>query len=215
MEDLNGIERIWLIFHFHVAQNWKSKVFPPRGDSKISLFATRSPHRPNPIGLSCVKIIAIQKRTITIKGHDLIDGTPIFDIKPYISFADSFPKSPAGWIDQVENHHHYEILWSDLANEQINWLGQNSKWPVKRLAGQILSSGIRPSRDRIRKCSDEDWELACKSWRLRISKITDDSILIKKIYSGYSNNDLNYMVDSAWDDMDEHRSFNKIFESEI
>ena len=213
LEDLKGIQRIWVIFHFHLAQNWKTKVFPPRGERKISLFATRSPHRPNPIGLSCVELIKVDKRVLKIKGHDLVNGTPVFDIKPYIPYADAFTKSSAGWIDNVDDHRHFEIIWSDKALDQITWLNQNSQWPIKRLAGQILSAGIRPERDRITKINKTDWELACKSWRLSIKQFSEDTILIQNIYTGYSLEDLNSNVDSRWQDMDEHRKFIKFFQN--
>ena len=211
LEDLKGIQRIWLVFHFHLAQNWKSKVFPPRGDRKISLFATRSPHRPNPIGLSCVELIELHKRKLVIKGHDLVNDTPIIDIKPYIPYADAFPQSSAGWIDKVDKHKHYEVIWSDKASDQISWLQQNSQWPIKRLAGQILSAGIRPERDRLSQLNETEWELACKSWRLLVTKLSESCILVKDIYTGYNSTELNGSGDSKWNDMDEHREFRKLF----
>ena len=210
IEDLKGIERLWLVFHFHLSEGWKRKVFPPRGDKKISVLATRSPHRPNPIGLSCVKLLEVKGNTLKISGHDLIDQTPIFDIKPYIPFADSFENSAAGWLDEVENHQHFDVLWEDAAYEQIQWLEQHSKWQIKRLASQILSAGIRPSRDRIKKLDDQNFELACKSWRLRCYQ-NEQAIHIDKIYSGYDAEALNSDTDSKWQDMGEHRSFTEIF----
>jgi tRNA-Thr(GGU) m(6)t(6)A37 methyltransferase TsaA len=100
--DLAGFERIWLVFVFHRSEGWKAEVRPPRGGGKRSVLATRSPHRPNPIGLSAVELVAVEDRALRVRGMDLLDGTPILDIKPYVPYADAFPSSRAGWIDAID-----------------------------------------------------------------------------------------------------------------
>ncbi len=100
--DLAGFDRIWLIFAFHRSEGWKAEVRPPRGGGKRSVLATRSPHRPNAIGLSAVELVAVGDGALQIRGMDLLDGTPILDIKPYVPYADAFPASRAGWIDQID-----------------------------------------------------------------------------------------------------------------
>ena len=103
LRDLEGFERIWLIFLFHRSEGWVPAVRPPRGPRvKRGVFATRSPHRPNPIGLSAVELAGIQDRTLRLRGVDLLDGTPVLDLKPYVPYADAFPASAAGWIDAVD-----------------------------------------------------------------------------------------------------------------
>ena len=102
LQDLGGFERVWLIFSFHRSEGWKSRVKPPRGGPKRGVLATRSPHRPNAIGLSAVELIKIEGRTLHLKGVDLLDGTPVLDIKPYVPYADSFPEAKAGWIDELD-----------------------------------------------------------------------------------------------------------------
>ena len=99
---LKGFERIWLIFAFHRSEGWKAEVRPPRGGGKRSVLATRSPHRPNAIGLSAVELIGIEPGALRVRGIDLLDATPILDIKPYVPYADAFPDSRAGWIDQLD-----------------------------------------------------------------------------------------------------------------
>src|SRR5262249_2374077 len=99
LEDLRGFNRIWVIFWFHKNTHWKPKVLTPHGPPKRGLFATRSPHRPNPLGLSCLEIASIKGLKIEVINHDLIDGTPILDIKPYISYADAWPNSQQGWLE--------------------------------------------------------------------------------------------------------------------
>ena len=102
LQDLRGFERIWLIFAFHRSEGWKSTVKPPRGGPKRGVLATRSPHRPNPIGLSAVELIEVGERRLRVRGLDLLDGTPILDIKPYVPYADAFADARAGWIDQLD-----------------------------------------------------------------------------------------------------------------
>ena len=100
--DLEGFERIWLVYVFHRSDGWKAEVRPPRGGGKRSVLATRSPHRPNAIGLSAVNLIAVDPTSLQVRGIDLLDGTPILDIKPYVPYADAFPDSLAGWIDEID-----------------------------------------------------------------------------------------------------------------
>ena len=102
IQDLDGFDRVWLIFAFHRSEGWKTRVKPPRGGPKRGVLATRSPHRPNSIGLSAVELVAIDGRTLHLRGVDLLDGTPVLDIKPYIPYADAFPDARAGWIDELD-----------------------------------------------------------------------------------------------------------------
>lgn len=113
-EALRGLEdtsHIWLIWEFSEAKcsKFSPTVRPPRlgGNKRLGVFATRSPFRPNPIGLSCVEIIEIKLHTsegptIIVGGADLMDGTPIYDIKPYIPYADSFPNARCGFVENSE-----------------------------------------------------------------------------------------------------------------
>lgn len=102
LQDLGGFERVWLIFSFHQSEGWRPIVKPPRGGSKRGVLATRSPHRPNAIGLSAVELVCIEGRTLHLRGVDLLDGTPVLDIKPYVPYADAFPIAKAGWIDELD-----------------------------------------------------------------------------------------------------------------
>ena len=103
LQDLEGFQRIWLIFAFHRSDGWAPRVQPPRGPrGKRGVLATRSPHRPNAIGLSAVELVSIEGRVLHLRGVDLLDGTPVLDLKPYVPYADAFPGSRAGWIDAVD-----------------------------------------------------------------------------------------------------------------
>ena len=103
LQDLAGMERVWLVWWFHRNTDWRPLVLPPRGSSqRRGVFATRSPHRPNPLGLTCVPLLGVEGRRLLLGRCDLVDGTPVFDIKPYVAEHDAFPESRAGWIDAVD-----------------------------------------------------------------------------------------------------------------
>ena len=100
--DLKDFDRIWVLFEFNYSRGARHTVKPPRGDgTPRGLFATRSPHRPNPIGLSCVRCLNVVGRKIFIRDHDLLHGTPVLDIKPYLPYCDAHPDAQAGWVDDM------------------------------------------------------------------------------------------------------------------
>jgi tRNA-Thr(GGU) m(6)t(6)A37 methyltransferase TsaA len=102
LRDLLGVERIWVLSLLHRSGTWGPTVRPPRGPRvRRSVFATRSPDRPNPLGLSAMQLLHIEGVRLHVRGVDLLDGTPILDIKPYVPYADSVPGSRAGWIDEI------------------------------------------------------------------------------------------------------------------
>ncbi len=103
LKDLEGFEYIWVLSWLHLNKGWNPQVVPPRGpEVKRGLFATRAPHRPNPIGLSALRLTGIEGRTLRVRGIDLLDGTPVLDIKPYIPYSDAFPKAKAGWLEGLK-----------------------------------------------------------------------------------------------------------------
>jgi tRNA-Thr(GGU) m(6)t(6)A37 methyltransferase TsaA len=99
-QDLDGFERIWLVSFMHLNRAFgRPTVRPPRGGSKRGLLATRAPHRPNPIALSCVELLAVKGPVLQVRGLDLLNDTPVLDIKPYIGAFDAFPESKIGWLE--------------------------------------------------------------------------------------------------------------------
>jgi tRNA-Thr(GGU) m(6)t(6)A37 methyltransferase TsaA len=105
LEDLGGFSHVWLICHLHLNHGWKPDVMPPRGPRRRrGLFATRAPHRPNQLSLSAVEItsVDVDRGRVEIRGLDLLDGTPVLDLKPYVPYCDAFPDANAGWIEELQ-----------------------------------------------------------------------------------------------------------------
>ena len=125
LRGLEGFSHLWLLWGFNT-DSWSPTVRPPRlgGNTRMGVFATRSPFRPNPIGLSSVRLVRIEKGELLVSGADVMDGTPIYDIKPYLSFSDSHPEAVNGF---AEEHKGYglqvtgcgdsvpESIWRDIA----------------------------------------------------------------------------------------------------
>ncbi len=129
LRGLEGFSHIWLIWEFSANRRrdpnvqWQPTVRPPRlgGNEHKGVFATRSPFRPNPLGLSCVKIDSIELASadgpiINVLGADLMDGTPIYDIKPYIKYADSRPEAVCGYVDDLDERQLKVVLPTEMSD---------------------------------------------------------------------------------------------------
>lgn len=152
LRGMEGFSHLWLIWVFSESlknmDSWSPTVRPPRlgGNVRMGVFATRSPFRPNPIGLSSVKISRIELNTpegpvIYVKGADLMNGTPILDIKPYLPFTDSHPEALGGYTDQTRLQEPLEVIIpDDIRTTLLNKIGQ------ERLSAlcQVLSQDPRP-----------------------------------------------------------------------
>lgn len=146
LRGLEGFSHLWLIWSFSQAirPHWSPTVRPPRlgGNTRMGVFATRSPFRPNDIGLSCVKLLSVEPSTpegpvLTVAGADLMDGTPIFDIKPYISYADCQPDATGGFTDTAKDF----LLDVEFPQELLSHIPQDRR---AALLG-VLSHDPRPS----------------------------------------------------------------------
>lgn len=152
---LEEFSHLWLVFIFHknnqTAENkqWSPTVRPPRlgGNKRVGVFATRSPSRPNPIGLSLVQFHGIKKENgklfLRLSNIDLVDGTPILDIKPYIPYADAKPDALAGFA-QSEPQALMEVKFSEKAAKQIE-LSLHSHPNLQQLISEVLQQDPRPA----------------------------------------------------------------------
>lgn len=146
LRGLEAFSHLWIIWQFSkaVKSDWSPTVRPPRlgGNTRMGVFATRSPFRPNNMGLSSVKILGVQKTeqygtVIRVAGADLMDGTPIFDIKPYIPYCDSHPDATGGFTDTASDF----ILNVEIAPEHLEKFPQNKRDALL----ELLSHDPRPS----------------------------------------------------------------------
>ena len=187
LRDLEGMERLWLIWWFHRAESWRPLVLPPRGPSqRRGVFSTRSPHRPNPIGMTPTRLLGVEGLRLLLGPCDLLEGTPILDIKPYVPAYDAFPDSAAGWIDTVEalqaRPPQYSVTWGPLAVEQADWLRRAWSVDFQQRLEQILERDPRPHRTRrIRHLTGGGFEIGCGSWRaeFRVEGTTVEVLRLK------------------------------------
>ena len=155
-EALRGIEgysHLWLIWQFHKAEreDWSPTVRPPRlgGNRRMGVFATRSPFRPNPIGLSSVRLLGVEKTeeglTLLVSGADILDGTPIYDIKPYLAFTDSHPDAVGGFADPVRDRRAEVIIPEEL----LSLIPEGDRDTLRALLEQDPRPSYKGEGDRI------------------------------------------------------------------
>lgn len=154
-EAFRGVEEythLWLIWGFSevVEGKWSPTVRPPRlgGNRRMGVFATRSPFRPNPVGLSCVQLQRVEIRekegpVLIVKGADLMDGTPIYDIKPYLAYIDSHPEAEGGFADEVKEY----VLAVEIPERYFSKIPEEKRKVLK----QILMQDPRPAYQKDEK----------------------------------------------------------------
>ena len=185
--DLDAWEYLWVVFVFHRnvedGRGWRPKVLPPRSRTKRGVFATRSPHRPNPIGLSVVRLQSIEGLTLHVANVDLLDGTPVLDLKPYVAYADAYPDARGGWLDEAEQARAWEVVFSTEAEAELTWL-RDAGCDLKDEIATALALGPQPhAYRRIRKDGDA-LRLAVKEWRVRF-RADERRVEVERILSGY------------------------------
>ncbi len=167
LADLEGFDKIWLVYWFNRNTGWKPKIQVPRGPrTKRGVFATRSPHRPNPIGLSLVSLLEVKGRILRVGGVDILDKTPLLDIKPYLPGTEAFPEAQAGWLAEVGTQE-FEVLWSPKSLELAAEVKVEFNVDLVPHAERILSQDPLPHPyKRIKRNTDGSYTLAMKYWRI-------------------------------------------------
>ena len=216
LDSLHGFEKIWLIYRFHHNENWKPMVMPPRGPrTKRGVFATRSPYRPNPLGLSCVDLVGIEGRKIFVRGFDLLDETPIYDIKPYLPYADAFPKAHGGWTEGLDQAA-FSVQLSSPAQEKLSWLeGAGVSQFREFLLSQLENDPLDEERKRVRRADEPgaSHELSYRTWRALFD--CDEAtreVRVLEIASGYSPDELS-AIEDPYRDKATHRLFLRKFKT--
>jgi tRNA-Thr(GGU) m(6)t(6)A37 methyltransferase TsaA len=145
---LEAFSHVWISFVFHqtLERGWQPLVRPPRlgGNAKVGVFASRSTHRPNPLGLSLVELVSVTTESgvsLQLAGADLLDGTPVLDIKPYIPFVESRPDAAGGFVDGPPPL--LQVEWSDAAQRQLTGLAPPAGFAT--LVEQVLAQDPRPA----------------------------------------------------------------------
>jgi tRNA-Thr(GGU) m(6)t(6)A37 methyltransferase TsaA len=148
---LEGFSHLWLIFVFHeaLAEGWRPTVRPPKlgGRRKVGVFASRSPHRPNPIGLSAVAFLGFHQDAdglaLRLGGVDLLDGTPVLDVKPYVPYADCLPQASSGFVPAPRDQER-EVIFSPPALAQARAADPDGTRRLAELITQVLRQDPRP-----------------------------------------------------------------------
>lgn len=210
LTDLGGFDRIWVIYQFHLNPGWKPMVRPPRHlRRKVGVFATRSPHRPNPLGLTCLRLLRIEGLRLIVTEYDLLDGTPIFDIKPYLAYADAFPDAARGW---TQNHDPdpWTVVFDSAVKEDLDWLLRDGGLNLRAYARlQLQHEPENGERKRIATdpSREDGYCLSYRTWRLfYLVEQGARVVRVDRVGSGYRAEDLASDED-PYEDKDVHRRF--------
>ena len=182
LRGLDGYSHIWLIWQFSeaVRKDWSPTVRPPRlgGNKRMGVFATRSPYRPNPIGLSSVKLIGIEHTkdegyVLIVSGADLLDGTPIYDIKPYLPFTDSHPEATAGFSEPVREY----ALNVDFCKELLSKIDISKQNALVK----ILEHDPRPS---YQDAPEREYGMRFSDYEI-FFKVAENSLTVTRVETVY------------------------------
>lgn len=219
LQDLEGWERIWVLFWFHQNSTWRPKVLPPRSTTgRKGVFATRAPYRPNPLGLSALRLDRIDGLTVHVEGVDMLDGTPVLDIKPYVPYTDAWPAARSGWLeDTVPDHGRggaaadpvdaYQLSFAAAASEQARWIEAQTGLPIRERIMAILSIGPAPHPYRRIRRDGDAFRLAVREWRVRFS-VAGRQVKVEEIGSGFRAAQLASPGDEI---IEAHRAFVRAF----
>ena len=213
VEDLARWELIWVIFWFHLNTGWRPKVLPPRSmTGRKGVLATRSPHRPNPIGLSVVRLERVDGLTLHIRDADMLDGTPVLDLKPYIAYADAHPNAGTGWLEDAaatsccrqspDPVRAYVVEFEPLPAEQAAWIEAQTGLALRERIQSTLALGPAPHPYRRIRAVNGWMQLAVKEWRVRFL-VDERKIQVIDITSGFKASQL----DGGDADLQPHRDY--------
>ncbi len=208
---LRGLEEMthcWLIFHFHQCEaEPKPLIRPPRRpEIQVGVWATRSPYRPNYLGLTLAQIVSISEGKLHVSRLDLLDQTPILDIKPYSQEADHASEPlKQGWIDEIE---HWSSVLTTLAQQQVKWLESQGMTEIRDvLQSQLGTPPHQEYRKRIQLLDSSKGVLSYRTWRIHFHLDSVHRIYsVLSLNSGYSRGELQEPQD-PYGDKDLHRRF--------
>jgi tRNA (adenine37-N6)-methyltransferase len=182
LNDLDTWSHIWVVFWFHLNAGWRPMVRPPRGQRRRGVFATRSPHRPNPLGLSVVKLERRVGLTLEVSALDILDGTPVLDLKPYVAYTDALPNATGGWLDTSPSAEHV-VTFSPRADSQLRFLGVAGDELRDTLQQTLILGSEQPKYRRIRRLGT-GFQIAVKDWRAEFT-VEAGVVRVLGVRSGY------------------------------
>jgi tRNA-Thr(GGU) m(6)t(6)A37 methyltransferase TsaA len=204
LEDIQSFNFIWVVFWFHLNTTWKPKVSPPRSGLRRGVFATRSPYRPNPIGLSVVELLKVDGLTLSVQSLDILDGTPVLDLKPYIPYVDSLPEASSGWLEAPSDPQpEFAVEFSTLASEQLSFLRSRFALEIAERFVAALKLGPEPQAFRRIRRDGSGYVIAVKDWRARFIA-GERTITVLDFQTGHRPQVLATAPDAA---LDAHRAF--------
>lgn len=217
LRDLEGFSHIWVVFYFHHAHKQKRSllVHPPRSDQRVGVFASRSPHRPNSIGMSLVRLERIDNTILYVQAHDLLDHTPVLDIKPYLPYADSASHARYGWVETAEKEAMWRVTFSPRVTAHLAWLTSRGLSVLHSFIERELSwRPTQTTRKRITPRQEADcWTLAYRTWRIDYTLFPlRREVLVEGIRSGYTDNE-RASAEDPYADKSLHRDFIRWSES--
>jgi tRNA-Thr(GGU) m(6)t(6)A37 methyltransferase TsaA len=211
LEDLASFRFIWVLFWFHKNQTFRPKVLPPRSERRRGVFATRSPYRPNPIGMSAVELLGVEKLRLSVQNLDILDGTPVLDLKPYVPYTDSIPGADNGWLDEVARPKdpipNHQVEFAARAREQLAYLERHAI-VLGPAIEEVLRLGATPHPYRRIKPNGDGWVLAYKAWRVDFT-VSGSNVTVLGVRSGYRPSVLHTSYEP---DVVLHREFTAAFD---
>jgi tRNA-Thr(GGU) m(6)t(6)A37 methyltransferase TsaA len=184
LADIGSWDTLWVLYWFHLNRGWRPKVLPPRSrGGRKGVFATRSPHRPNPLGLSAVRLDRVEGLTLHVAESDMLDGTPVLDLKPYVAYSDARPGASSGWLAAADPLPAWTVRHSPLASAQFAWLAA-AGLPLAERVEAVLALGPEPHPYRRIRAEQGGFRLAVEDWRVRFAA-ANRAIEIQAVASGY------------------------------
>jgi tRNA-Thr(GGU) m(6)t(6)A37 methyltransferase TsaA len=231
--DLSRFDHVWVLFWFHLNGTWKPKVLPPRSTERRGVFATRSPYRPNPIGMSVVRLDRIEGLTLHVRDVDMLDDTPVLDLKPYLPYTDAIVRANHGWLEDtgealpvrgsaegetsgndeldrpVDPPGAFAVQFTARAEEALAFLLERGVDLRAAVTGALALGPSPHAYRRIKREADGNgYRLAVREWRAHFD-VEGRVVTVSRIFTGYRPSEL--YGEGAGTALDVHKAFTERF----
>jgi tRNA-Thr(GGU) m(6)t(6)A37 methyltransferase TsaA len=215
LSDIETWSHLWVLYWFHLNTHFRPKVQAPRSETRRGVFATRSPYRPNPIGLSAVALERVDGRILHVRGLDMIDGTPVIDLKPYVPYTDHVAAN-SGWLEanaSADPGPRFQVSYESEAQVQLGWLREHAGQDLEPAITRILATGPVPHPYRRIRRDGQGYRLGLRDFRVRFT-LEGKQVRVQSIASGYKARELAdpNATPKAETALEAHRAFIAAFE---